>query len=47
MVQAIPNALLIFDLLPTGFSNRDLRNYLTRLRLRPTRCISAACEHRA
>lgn len=28
MVQALWNALLVFDLLPTGFSNRDLRTNL-------------------
>lgn len=32
MAQAIWNALLVFDLLPTGFSNRDLRNNLAALR---------------
>jgi hypothetical protein len=32
MVQAIWNALLVFDLLPAGFSNRDLRNNLAALR---------------
>src|SRR5579864_3351061 len=32
MVQAIWNALLVFDLLPTGFSNLDLRNNLAGLR---------------
>lgn len=31
MVQAIWNALLVFDLLPTGFSNRDLRSKLAAL----------------
>lgn len=31
MVQALWNALLVFDLLPTGFSNRDLRNHLAAL----------------
>jgi len=31
MVQAIWNALLVFDLLPTRFSNRDLRNNLAAL----------------
>jgi hypothetical protein len=31
MVQAIWNALLLFDLLPTGFSNRDLRTNLAAL----------------
>src|SRR5215469_11052960 len=31
MVQAIWNALLIFDRLPTGFCNRDLRNNLATL----------------
>jgi hypothetical protein len=31
MVQAIWNALLVFNLLPTGFSNRDLRNNLAAL----------------
>ena len=31
MVQAIWNALLLFDLLPTGFSNRDLRRNLAAL----------------
>jgi hypothetical protein len=31
MVQAIWNALLVFDLLPTGFSNRDLRRNLAAL----------------
>src|SRR5439155_26161320 len=35
MVQAIWNALLVFDLLPTGFSNRDLRNNLAALRGQP------------
>jgi hypothetical protein len=32
MVQAIWNALLVFNLLPTGFSNRDLRSNLAALR---------------
>src|SRR5262249_4184361 len=31
MVQAIWNALLVFDRLPTGFCNRDLRNNLAAL----------------
>jgi hypothetical protein len=31
MVQAMWNALLVFDRLPTGFSNRDLRNNLAAL----------------
>jgi hypothetical protein len=31
MVQAVWNALLLFDLLPAGFSNRDLRNNLAAL----------------
>jgi hypothetical protein len=31
MVQAIWNALLLFDLLPAGFSNRDLRTNLAAL----------------
>jgi hypothetical protein len=31
MVQAIWNALLVFDLLPTGFSNRQLRSNLAAL----------------
>jgi len=31
MVQAIWNALLVFDRLPTGFSNRHLRNNLAAL----------------
>ena len=31
MVQAVWNALLPFDLLPAGFSNRDLRNNLAAL----------------
>jgi hypothetical protein len=31
MVQAIWNALLLFDLLPTGFSNRNLRTNLAAL----------------
>lgn len=35
MVQAIWNALLVFDLLPTGFSNRDLRSKLAALRGQP------------
>jgi hypothetical protein len=35
MVQAIWNALLVFDLLPTGFSNRDLRSNLAALRGQP------------
>lgn len=35
MVQAIWNALLLFDLLPTGFSNRDLRSNLAALRGQP------------
>ncbi len=35
MVQAIWNALLLFDLLPTGFSNRDLRRNLAALRGQP------------
>jgi hypothetical protein len=35
MVQAIWNALLVFDLLPAGFSNRDLRNNLAALRGQP------------
>jgi hypothetical protein len=35
MVQAIWNALLLFDLLPTGFSNRDLRHNLAALRGQP------------
>ena len=35
MVQAIWNALLVFGLLPTGFSNRDLRNNLAALRGQP------------
>jgi transposase-like protein len=32
---------------PSIFARNGLRNYLTRLRLRPTRCISALREHRA
>jgi hypothetical protein len=32
MVQAIWNALLLFDLLPTGLSNRNLRKNLAALR---------------
>lgn len=32
MVQALWNALLVFDLLPNGFSNRDLRTNLAALR---------------
>jgi hypothetical protein len=32
MVQAIWNTLLVFDLLPTGFSNRQLRSKLAALR---------------
>jgi DNA-binding HxlR family transcriptional regulator len=32
MVQAIWNALLLFDLLPAGFSNRNLRTNLAALR---------------
>jgi len=35
MVQAIWNALLVFDLLPTGFSNRDLRTNLAAVRGQP------------
>ena len=35
MVQDIWNALLVFGLLPTGFSNRDLRNNLAALRGQP------------
>jgi hypothetical protein len=35
MVQAIWNALLLFDLLPAGFSNRDLRSNLAALRGQP------------
>jgi hypothetical protein len=35
MVQAIWNALLVFDRLPTGFCNRDLRNNLAALLGRP------------
>jgi len=35
MVQAIWNALLIFDRLPTGFSNSDLRRNLAALRGQP------------
>ena len=35
MVQAIWNALLVFDLLPTGFSNRNLRTNLAALRGQP------------
>src|ERR1051325_3794641 len=35
MVQAIWNALLLFDLLPTGFSNRNLRTNLAALRGQP------------
>jgi hypothetical protein len=35
MVQAIWNALLVFDPLPTGFSNRDLRSKLAALRGQP------------
>jgi hypothetical protein len=35
MVQAIWNALLVFDLLPNGFSNRDLRSKLADLRGQP------------
>lgn len=31
MVQAVWNALLLFDLLPAGFSNRDLRSNLAAL----------------
>jgi hypothetical protein len=31
MVQAVWNALLLFDLLPAGFSNRELRNNLAAL----------------
>jgi hypothetical protein len=31
MVQTIWNALLLFDLLPAGFSNRDLRTNLAAL----------------
>src|SRR5262249_9092748 len=32
MVQALWNSLLLFDLLPAGFSNRDLRKNLAALR---------------
>jgi hypothetical protein len=32
MAQAIWNALQVFDLLPTGFSNRDLRDKQAALR---------------
>jgi len=35
MVQDIWNALLVFRLLPTGFSNHDLRNNLAALRGQP------------
>lgn len=35
MVQALWNALLLFDLLPAGFSNRDLRTNLADLRGQP------------
>ena len=35
MVQALWNALLVFDLLPTGFSNRHLRSSLGALRGQP------------
>jgi hypothetical protein len=35
MVQAMWNALLVFDLLPTGFSNRQLRSKLAALRRQP------------
>ncbi len=35
MVQTLWNALLLFDLLPTGFSNRDLRRNLADLRGQP------------
>ena len=35
MVQAIWNALLLFDLLPGGFCNRDLRTNLAALRGQP------------
>jgi len=35
MVQAIWNALLVYDLLPTGFSNRDLRSNLAALQGQP------------
>jgi hypothetical protein len=35
MVQSIWNALLLFDLLPAGFSNRDLRTNLAALRGQP------------
>jgi len=35
MVQAVWNALLVFDLLPNGFSNRDLRSNLAALRGQP------------
>jgi hypothetical protein len=40
MVRAIWNALLVFDLLPTGFSNRDLRNNLAALRGQPVESTS-------
>ena len=35
MVQAIWNALLLFDLLPAGFSNHELRNNLAALLRQP------------
>ncbi len=35
MVQSLWNALLLFDLLPAGFSNRDLRRKLADLRGQP------------
>jgi hypothetical protein len=43
MVQAIWNALLVFDLLPTGFSNRDLRNNLAALRSQPVEHFTQGC----
>jgi hypothetical protein len=43
VVQAIWNALLVFDLLPTGFSNRDLRNNLAALRGQPVEHYTQGC----
>jgi hypothetical protein len=43
MVQAIWNALLLFDRLPTGFSNRDLRTNLAALRGQSVEQFTQGC----
>ena len=42
-VQALWNAVLMFDLLPAGFSNRQLRTYLAQLLGRPEEHLTQGC----